>query len=536
MVAVADDRPVGWDAADATDEEIEALTAGARRVPDEPAPSADRPRPLTAEERALFRSIGDIFDGPADTNVWVSPWFAGYGLLSLLIAKTKGGKTQLVFGLVRAMLEGEDFLGAPVECDVVIYLTEQGNKTLRDQLARAGMGKELESTSRIRFLRLMTVGHLSWEERVSLVDRIVRTEYVGLRVLVVVDTIGKWAGLKPREENDAGAMGQTMLPLQRLAQDHDLAVLVLQHARRRDMGDDEDDLDPSDAGRGSTAVPGDADIVMLLSKPSHRQAEERRVRILRAEGRMGDIPERRAIEWLEDGTFVVLAEGEEIESIRLTRAILVALAAGPLTEDELAKATKASSRSTLRRAIDALTSPTGDMLVTQLEEKRDKKFLYALTKAMSPDGRREADGGVRSPTSPEPSRPYPAPLVSSTDTTSHDGQMSVDEQLTIGISLETSLHPLVIPTGSSDQRLPVWPSGSNGRSSAAPVTEVAAFLHPDPFGIAWSSPCAGSAHKPYPLPKSHHGYSPEAVMYGCDLCPAHGRQGVADTTTEEARP
>ncbi len=112
----------------------------------------------------------------------------------------------------------------------------------------------------------------------AIVDRLARTEFAGRRVLVVVDTLSKWANLKRKEENDAGAMGKAMLPLQELAQEHDLAVIALMHQGKGSSEDDDEDI--SDVGRGSSAIVGDADIVLHLKRPRHRQAGERRVRIL----------------------------------------------------------------------------------------------------------------------------------------------------------------------------------------------------------------------------------------------------------------
>ena len=312
--------------------------------------------PLTAEEEALFLSVGDVFSD-TDPVIWIVPGYVAYGVLLLLVSKIKSGKTQWLLALVRGLLTGVPFMGQRIEADAVIYLTEQGQKPLRDQLERAGL---CEDTPGLRFLRLMAVGGRSWEERLSLVERLCRTTYAGRRVVVIVDTLHKWANLKPKEENDSGAMQRAMLPLQRLAQEFDFAVIVAAHSGHR-AGTEESTA--SDAVRGSTALGGDADIITSLTRPPHRAAESaRRVRFLHSEGRFGAIPESEAVEWAEDGTYVSLGEVEAYEDRRIERRIEDAIrsAGRSLTYEEIETAT-GEAHGSVAAAVDRMTSLVGDL-------------------------------------------------------------------------------------------------------------------------------------------------------------------------------
>ena len=86
-------------------------------------------------------------DGAEEVD-WVVPDLIGRSLLTLLVAKPKVGKTQMLLGLVHAGLKGSEFLGRSVDFDAVLYLSEQSRTTLADQMARAGRAPDACDCSR----------------------------------------------------------------------------------------------------------------------------------------------------------------------------------------------------------------------------------------------------------------------------------------------------------------------------------------------------------------------------------------------------
>ena len=313
--------------------------------------------PLTeADEDALFAGTSDIYDN-APTLAWAIPYITFYGGLGVVTAYPKAGKTQMLFLAIAAKEKGLGFLGQPVLFDTCIYMSEQGTATLKDQLARAGLGREVES---VKWLRKMSVLHLEWPHRVAVVERLIKRRYSGQRVLVIVDTLAEWIATGPGEENDAGAMRQGMEPLQHLAQETGSAVVAVLHAKHQPGGGDGgggDDvlLSPVQMVRGSTQIAGSADLIFGIAKPRHRQAKGRRVRHVASEGRIGDgLIEGAAIEWMDDGTYVMLDEGEDLELNRVKQAVVASLEKVPLQTREVLAASVGTSETTLRRALAEL--------------------------------------------------------------------------------------------------------------------------------------------------------------------------------------
>lgn len=96
-------------------------------------------------------------------------------------------------------------------------------------------------------------------------------------VLIVVDTLSAWSGMKADQENDAGSCEAVMSQFKRAASQAQVAVLVVHHMRK-----------DGTVSRGSTALPAAADIVLTLARedggPSNR-------RCIKALSRYSDTPD-----------------------------------------------------------------------------------------------------------------------------------------------------------------------------------------------------------------------------------------------------
>ncbi len=224
-----------------------------------------------------------------ETADWLWHGYLPSGGLAILGAREKSGKSTLVFSLVRALLQGADFLNQPtrqVEC--VLYLTEEAPASLQEKLYRLGLELDERLLLAPRGSRAGT-----WWDLCAQTKALVKERGVGL---VVVDTLGYWAALRAEAENDAGAAQAAMAPLLELAGDG-VAVLVLHHLRK-----DGAEL------RGSTAIAAAADVILTLRR------DEGTRRVLEAVGRFDETPAAVLVEWdRRSGQYRALGEPAEVE-------------------------------------------------------------------------------------------------------------------------------------------------------------------------------------------------------------------------------
>jgi len=227
---------------------------------------------------------------PAEPDYLVEGLLVRGGKTSL-DGKAKHGKTTLVFDLLRACIERRPWAGHKTNLSGrVLYCTEQTEATLGEPLARAG----LTTTDDVLFLRFTDVAPLSWPARAKLIDRLAGEHQAEM---VIIDTINQWFGLRRDEENDAGAMLERLLPLERLTQ-QGRAVLLIRHDRKSSG-------EIGDSARGSSAVTGAVDVVLALRRAEKAPAS---IRILEGLGRFRAVPERIVLELTDDG---YIAQGTE---------------------------------------------------------------------------------------------------------------------------------------------------------------------------------------------------------------------------------
>ena len=156
------------------------------------------------------------------------------------------GKSMLVAGLLKALDGGDPFLGSETKRSSALLVTEEDSSLLRERAAMFGLlDVESEFVSRAG-----SVVH-EWPELVSLATE--RAVGQGHRLLVI-DTFPGLAGLTDEQENDAGAIGQRLRPLQQAA-GQGLAVLFLHH------------MNGQGQPRGSKAFRGVVDISVRLQRP-----------------------------------------------------------------------------------------------------------------------------------------------------------------------------------------------------------------------------------------------------------------------------
>jgi hypothetical protein len=271
---------------------------------------------------------------------WIAAHYLAAGDVGSLESPPKGGKSTLARNLACHVATGRAFLGEPVKCGPVLYCTEERLGTSREGFMRAGA----LGVAELHVMFLHDAWRLNWTERVEEMREHCRRLGV---VLVVIDTLSKWAGLVGEEEQSSGAAMGVMGPLQRLAATG-VAVLVIRHERKSGGATGE-------AGRGSSAFAGDLDVILSLRKVT---AEPTR-RKLGAVGRHDATPDEVVIDYV-DGEYMSLGDPHALRRQEHERAIIDLL---PTSRDEQVtledvrermedKASRVTVRNLLLRLVD----------------------------------------------------------------------------------------------------------------------------------------------------------------------------------------
>jgi hypothetical protein len=167
-----------------------------------------------------FRPFSHLKNLPPEPD-WLLRGFLGPGLLTMLAGHPFAGKSMLVGSLLRALENGEPFLGQPTQQATAVLVAEEDESILQAR-ARTLDLLELRSSYLSRSSGAIA---LEWP---LLIERACEHALKAGHRLLIVDTFPGLAGLHGEEENDAGAIAERLRPLQ-LAAGHGLAVLFLHH-------------------------------------------------------------------------------------------------------------------------------------------------------------------------------------------------------------------------------------------------------------------------------------------------------------------
>ena len=148
-----------------------------------------------------------------------------------------------------------------------------------------------------------------WSELIAQVADDAKRDGYGL---LVVDTLGKLAGIV--NENDAGEGARAMTSLQDAAH-AGMAVLVCRHDRKSGG-------EVGESGRGSSAISGDVDVILQLRRSEGNVPKSRRV--IESLSRYVETPEKIVIELTDEG-FTLLGDDEAVtlaDAVRFLSALL----------------------------------------------------------------------------------------------------------------------------------------------------------------------------------------------------------------------
>jgi DNA polymerase I-like protein with 3'-5' exonuclease and polymerase domains len=266
------------------------------------------------------------------------------------------GKTTLVMHMLKAVRDGDLFLGELTKAARILYLTEQGNN-FKEAIGNAALDLDDDGFVVIQHRDVRA------EEWTNLVEKAVKLCESDGRDVLVVDTFAAFTKLVGSEENNSGDIRSRMEPLKKAAQSHDLAVLVIRHAGK------------DGRGRGSSQFEAEVDIVATLKRPEGNHAET--VRQLETIGRYGAT--KLNIELTEAG-YVPLGSDEKVafnKAVRTIKGVLPRRKENAVTEDFLTeKARGEVSKGTLIRALRWLVDQ--ETVVREGSGKKGSPYTYWL--------------------------------------------------------------------------------------------------------------------------------------------------------------
>ena len=226
------------------------------------------------------------FVTPADLHVnsevrvdYVLPPYLIAGTLTDFTGAAKIGKTRFRNYLIYSAVTGTGCLGNPTTTPTkVVLLTEEPPASLLEGLEAAG----LTDTRNVSILTRYAARAADWPAIVA--AAIDKARDIEARVLMV-DTLPGLARLQGDAENSSGHALAALQPLQE-ADAPGLAKLVIRHTRKSGGG-------LVEAGRGSSAFAGEADVLVSMTRPRGTRPSVRR---LEAIGRFETIPSDMLIE------------------------------------------------------------------------------------------------------------------------------------------------------------------------------------------------------------------------------------------------
>lgn len=174
--------------------------------------------------------------------------------LSVLAGAPKRGKSWLALSMGIAVSTGMPFLGMETRQGDVLYLDlESRQHRVQDRLQRLMPGAGPERLFITHEAERMDAGLLE-----QLAEWLIEHPKTSL---IIVDTLARVKSGNKRGENAYESDSRIFGELQRFAQSHKIAVLVVHHLKKTGRGDD---LDPVERISGSMGLAGTCDSILML--------------------------------------------------------------------------------------------------------------------------------------------------------------------------------------------------------------------------------------------------------------------------------
>ncbi|WP_420595112.1 AAA family ATPase [Deinococcus sp.] len=186
------------------------------------------------------------------------------GLL-MLAGAPKIGKSWAVLDLALSVASGRSFLGRETDAGDVLYLAlEDTPRRLQERLKLVAPGTDWD-TLPLEF----------WTEAEAIDDGGLEAVTEWLRAaqnpkLIVIDVWGRFALKSPSAKNEYDHLTQTFQPLQALAAEYGVAIVLVHHTRKA-QGDAAPSGDPFDQIIGSRAMTSNMDAALMLTRTRMQQ-------------------------------------------------------------------------------------------------------------------------------------------------------------------------------------------------------------------------------------------------------------------------
>jgi hypothetical protein len=300
--------------------------------------------PLSASE-LLHREVLSI--------PYVLDGYIPKGVLALLIAYMKTGKSTLVYRVVVCIAQGINFLERKTERGAVLILAvEEHPRDIERRLRRFGMTEDDPVYIHIGPVQEQV------EALKSIRDFIIEKKIV----LVVVDSLSRF--WKVQDENNNMEVIREVSPLLEMARETNAAVLLVHH-ERKSGGEDGRSI------RGGSALFGLVDQAIFLER---RPGEVSNKRVLKTLGRYDDSPPELIIELVGDD-YNVLGTPEEFGEVQAVEKVKTVLTVEPMDVKTIAKEADTTEK-LARKALESLKE-RGEAERTGGGKKGDP-YLYCL--------------------------------------------------------------------------------------------------------------------------------------------------------------
>lgn len=275
-------------------------------------------------------SAADMLAEEVEPLRWVWEPFLAEGMLALLVAFMKLGKSTLTYALAVAVAQGKPFLGFPTkQGGVLILAVEEHPRDVKRRLRRFGMRPEDPIYAHM--------GPLPDSERTrNALRAFIKDNGIAL---VVLDTLGRY--WRVNDENDNAQVTRKLSPLLDLAHESEAAFLLVHH-ERKSGGEDGRGI------RGASALFGLVDQALMLER---RQGGSPTQRVLRTLGRYEETPRELVVEWDGDANEYRLVGTPDGDAAKLK--VWGALSDEPQDVSALAEKTGLTKKQ-VRRALEAL--------------------------------------------------------------------------------------------------------------------------------------------------------------------------------------
>jgi DNA-binding transcriptional ArsR family regulator len=265
---------------------------------------------LVAEDPVPVKTswtVAELYDADFPEPQWAVSGLVPAGL-SFLAGRPKIGKSWFALQVACAVGTGGSVLDRQVDKGCVLFLALEDNpRRLKERQSKQGVPRQADITFKTTWPFLGQGGLTDLQAELE----------EGKYTLVVIDTLRRALGRA--DEGDPSEMTLVLGELQRMAQLHDLAILLIDHHRKPSgfLADPVDDI------LGSTAKAAVADAALGL----YRSGQGKRETTLKATGR--DIDEvELALEW--DGQtccWQLLGEAGEVRKDTVNAEVREAIAA-----------------------------------------------------------------------------------------------------------------------------------------------------------------------------------------------------------------